>query len=463
MSGEEVEELFARASLLDQQGADEEARAAYIALLAQAPAHVPALNNLGTLLSRTGFRRAARLAFTEALRYAPNHAVAHVNLAGLLIDFDETAEARRLLERALVLDPDNVQAHQMLAVLLLRSGEREAAFRHGAAGFAERVELWPYRGAGRPVRLLAIFSALGGNVGIERFVDDRTFAKATVVAEFFDPQTPLPPHDVVFMAVGDADRCPDALAGAERILARTLAPVINRPQRVGATRRIANAERLARLPGVVTARTALVPRADLEHASAANSLRERGFTWPLLLRTPGHHTGLHFLKVDAPEALPEALAGLPGEELLVLTYLDARDPDGNVRKYRVLTIDGRLYPLHLAISRDWMVHYFSADMAASAAHRAEDAAFLADWRRTLGDAVVATIERIAAELGLEYGGMDFSLDAAGRVLLFEANANMVILPPAEGEQWAYRRLPVERAREAARAMLIGRANAPAHA
>jgi hypothetical protein len=458
MTGEEIEELFDRACALDREGENDEARAAYIALLARMPSHVPALNNLGTLLARTGFRGAARLAFTEALKYDAQHAAAHVNLALLLIDNDEIAAAREHLERALGLDPGNVQAHQSLAVLLLRRGELDAAHRHGAAGFGSRVELWPYHGTGEPVQLLAIFSALGGNVGIERFVDDRLFAKATVVAEFFDPSTPLPPHDVVFMAVGDPDRCADALDGAERILAQTRAPVINRPDRVRATRRVANARRMATIPGVIAAATAEISRGELASPGAIELLHERGFVWPLLLRTPGHHTGQNFVKVELPEALPEALAQLPGEELLVMEFLDARDADGNVRKYRVLTIDGQLYPLHLAISSEWMVHYFSADMAENAAHRAEDAAFLADWRSVLGATTVATVERIARTLELEYGGLDFSVDAQGRVLLFEANANMVILPPAEGDRWAYRREPVERARDAARAMLVARAN-----
>jgi len=36
---------------------------------------------------------------------------------------------------------------------------------------------------------------------------------------------------------------------------------------------------------------------------------------------------------------------------LVIEYLDARGTDGNAQKYRVMMIGGRIYPLHLAISR----------------------------------------------------------------------------------------------------------------
>jgi hypothetical protein len=60
-------------------------------------------------------------------------------------------------------------------------------------------------------------------------------------------------------------------------------------------------------------------------------------------------------------------------------------------------------------------------------------------------------------LGLDYGGIDFGLDAAGNVLLFEANATMVVNPPEPDPRWDYRRTPVERVLAAVRTMLATRA------
>ena len=40
-------------------------------------------------------------------------------------------------------------------------------------------------------------------------------------------------------------------------------------------------------------------------------------------------------------------------------------------------------------------------------------------------------------LGLDYAGIDFGLRATGEILLFEANATMVVNPPDPGERWAY--------------------------
>jgi hypothetical protein len=124
-----------------------------------------------------------------------------------------------------------------------------------------------------------------------------------------------------------------------------------------------------------------------------------------------------------------------------------------------MIVEGKLYPLHLAISRDWKVHYFRADMAHSAENRAKDAAFLDNMTSVLGPRAVAALERISAELGLDYGGIDFAVNAQGDVLFFEANATMVMVPLTSDEKWAYRRPAFERVFAAIRAMLIERSTA----
>jgi hypothetical protein len=102
------------------------------------------------------------------------------------------------------------------------------------------------------------------------------------------------------------------------------------------------------------------------------------------------------------------------------------------------------------------VHYFSADMAGDAANRAEDERFLADAPAVLGAPAVAALERVRDAIGLEYVGIDFALDGAGRVVVFEANATMIVLPPGPDAIWDYRRAPVGRVIDAVRAMLLGR-------
>jgi hypothetical protein len=160
--------------------------------------------------------------------------------------------------------------------------------------------------------------------------------------------------------------------------------------------------------------------------------------------------------VETADGLPTALSELPGAELTVMEFLDASGTDGKTRKYRVMMIDGALYPLHAAISHDWKIHYFSAEMSDNAEHRAEDAAFLANMRGVLGTRAMAALEGIQQTLGLDYGGIDFGLNKEGKVLVFEANATMAVFAPEADERWDYRRPAVENILRAIRKMLVDR-------
>jgi len=179
-----------------------------------------------------------------------------------------------------------------------------------------------------------------------------------------------------------------------------------------------------------------------------------------LLRSPGYHTGRNFIFVESSAELSAAATSLPGDDLLVIEYLDARGKDGNARKYRVMMIGGRIYPLHLAISRQWKVHYFTSDMADKPDHRLEEAAFLGDMAAALGDKAIAALERIQQALGLDYAGIDFGLGPDGDLLLFEANATMVIAPLDADERWAYRRAAIGKILDAVVAMIMEKSAEP---
>ena len=337
-------------------------------------------------------------------------------------------------------------------------GDRAGARHHFQKGFGgHAISTLPYRGTQPPVRLLQLVSSGGGNIPTAAFLDDRIFLTSIVVADYLDPMTPLPPHQLVFNAIGDADLCEPALRAAIDLIARTDAPVINDPSAVMKTGRIGNARRLRNLPGVVTPRTVAMNRCHTRRPDGAAALAKQQFGFPLLLRSPGYHTGRNFVLVETAAGLPQAAASLPGDDLLAIEYLDARGKDGNARKYRVMMIAGQIYPLHLAISRQWKVHYFTSDMADQPDHRLEESAFLRDMRTTLGDKAMGALEGIQEALGLDYAGIDFGIGPAGDLLLFEANATMVIAPPDNSERWAYRRAAIDKVLDAVVAMIKERA------
>jgi len=437
------------------KGRIDDARAALLEAVARDPDDPGTLTDLGTVLVRSGLRDAARTAYERAVLLAPEAAVHHANLAHVLFALGDHAGARQRYEAALARDAGLAEAHQGLSYALVQLGDEEAAARHRRLGFAGRALIAaPYYGSMPAVDVLLVVAATGGTLYTDEFLDPQRFRVTTLVADAYAGEA-LPPHQVIFNAISDADRCARELALVRDLVAAETVPVINDPARVLATARVANAERLGTLAGVLTAATVQLPRGDL----SPERLAAHGIAAPLLLRAPGFHTGRHFVRVERDDALPVAAATLPGEDLLALAFIDTRGSDGMYRKYRVLFVDGELLPLHVAISADWKVHYFTADMAANAANRAEDARFLADPAGVLGAAAIAALGRVRDAIGLDYVGIDFGLDRAGRVVVFEANATMIVLPPGPEEMWAYRRAPIARVVDAVRRMLLTRAAA----
>jgi hypothetical protein len=441
---------FARACALQDLCRNAEAERAFLEVLAREPTHFGALINLGALLHVTGKREVARALFTKAAIEHPREPIACINLGNALAEDGEIDAAIAAYERAFTLVPGYPNAHYALSLLYRELGRRDEALRHHQLAFAKaNVIVSPALASDRPIDVLLLVAANGGNVVTAPLLDRRVVRLYRVVVEGYRPEMPIPAHHVVFNAVGDADRAASALAVAERIVARSGAPAINPPAHVIPTSRAGVTARLGQLPDVVAPRTEVFARAAVTPAA----LTAAGFTFPLLLRSPGYHTGQHFVFVGTVDELAAARDALPGAELLVIAYLDGRGPDGNFRKYRVLFIDGRLYPLHLAISQRWKVHYFSADMSLRDEHRAEERAFLVDMPGVFGARTMAALERIAVALGLDYGGIDFGLDADGRILVYEANATMAVFPAPPDERFAYRRPAVARVLDAAHTLV----------
>jgi lipoprotein NlpI len=445
-----------RARLLAELDRSDEARDTYLRLLARDPNHLRALNDFGTFLTQGGFRAAARTVYERALAIDSQSALAHANLGHVFFAETDYVAAQRQYEAALAIDPQRFEARQGLSYALTRLGRDDEAQAQRRLGFAGRtLTTATYRGTAPPVNVLLCVSAAGGTLYTETFLDDRIFRTTTLVADLYDGTPVLPAVDVVFNAISDADRSGAALASVEQLLAGNTRPVINAPAQVRATARAIGAERLAALNGVVAPRIVTVALADLRAAGAELAARH-GFTFPLLVRAPGFHTGQHFARVEHAGELAAAVAGFPGTDALLIEYIDLRDDDGRVRKYRVMAIDGVLYALHAAVSREWKVHYFTADMATDAANRAEDERFLADPVTAIGAAAWAALGRIRDAVALEYAGIDFGIDRAGRVVAFEANATMIVLPPGPNTTWDYRRSAVERITQAVRKMLLTR-------
>ena len=336
-------------------GRNLEARSDHLRVLELDPTQRENLFALGRLLASMGHHKAAHMVYAEAVKYYPDDPALLVNLGSVLLEMDDAGAARLHYQAALRIDPELPQAHAGMYYALTRLGEPELAKWHQEKGFRQKT-IFPsrFRGDAEPIAVLLLVSSTGGNTPLEKLLDDQVFQTYVVVADFHDRETPLPAHQLVVNGIGDADVASGALVAAESLLALTSAPVVNLPAAVLASRRCENARRLGKLPGIKAPVTVTFSHSLLGGQDGPAALA--GFTFPLLLRTPGFHMGQHFVRVESAATLGPAVAGLPGAgdpsaTVMAIEYLDARGADGCARKYRVMIVNGELYPLHLAISK----------------------------------------------------------------------------------------------------------------
>ena len=413
-----------------------------------------ALEDLGAAHAAGGDHAAAWRAFTQALAHpSPRAALLHVKSGISRRVLGDLAAAAAHFVAAIRLDPCLTAARHQLASTLIRLGRvDEAAGHRRAALLAQPVFVQPGPPGAR--RLLILATAESGNIPLDHVLPEARFTRIWwFIADAGPEQTAasLPDHDAVFNGIGDPDVSLRAQARAARFAAASRMPILNHPDAVAGTRRDRLPALLSGIRGVVTpAVRRMEGRAstdDIKQAAAS-----AGMVLPVLLRPSGSHGGAGVRRIDDWSALD---AGTPGDAgaWYISQFHDCRDGDGFVRKYRVIFVHGEPYAYHLAISRDWLVHYVTSDMDTQAWKLAEEARFLDDPVGVLGAMAWDAVRKAGERLGLAYGGMDFTRLMDGSVLVFEANATMLVHPEDQDGVLAFKNRAVSRIVQAMSDML----------
>jgi tetratricopeptide (TPR) repeat protein len=324
-------------------------------------------------------------------------------------------------------------ARQTLAGVCAARGDPQAAARHLDRAY-ERQSLYRQPAPASPFTTLVLLTRAQGNISYQSLLPPLRFDRAVWYMEHarLAQIADLPPHAVVLNAIGDPDA---ALASSEVVdafVAQCARPVLNDPARVSATFRHRLAETLAGIDDVIVPLTVRLSAAEIADKGLTAAVAEAGVEAPLLVRPVGSHGGVGLFRADDTAALA-AIVAPAGLDAYITRFHDTRSADGFHRKYRVIFVDRRAFPYHLAIGRHWMVHHQSTDMAGDAGRMAEELSFLRDPRGAIGDRAMAAVEAIGRRLDLDYAGLDFALTADGQVLVFEANATMLThLEPPDG-------------------------------
>jgi len=454
------------AGLLAEQGDAEGAVTHYLAALDQRPEWPEVLYALGGVYQTLGLLVEAANCFQNCIALKPDYAPAVCSLAcvfalaGMKFGSEEAdVFALQWFRRAAELAPDLEFVNFQLAKLLEDRGRFvEAQPYRQRVSKPLPVDVTPAKDHKRTV--LVACTPARANTPFRTLLPEKTNSLVIWHIDYATDaqQRALPPHDLVFYAVANPDRDRECLERALRFAQESDKPVLNPPESIQRTRRDALPQLLAGIPNVEVAPVLRLSREEIAGGDLSARLEAAGLAFPLIVRPFGHQGGIGMILV-------ETAADLAGQSLddaeyyYFIGYHDYRSSDGLFRKYRTIYVDRKPFPYHLAISPNWLVHYFSASMLDQPSKQAEERRFLEAPDASIGPRAQAAIAAIGERLDMDYAGVDYTILPDGRVFVFEANATMSAYIPAEPEL-AYKARPVEAIFDAFEDMLERKAPHP---
>ncbi|MDJ0820957.1 MAG: hypothetical protein QNJ09_03985 [Paracoccaceae bacterium] len=271
----------------------------------------------------------------------------------------------------------------------------------------------------------------GGHFTLKYLLDATTIGKQryTIAGGSEVDATALPAHHVMLNTISDVDLERRSLEALDRYLqAHPQTNVINHPEKVLRTSRDGNFDRLQGIEGVVFPRTRKLRFFGETPAKVMAQLEAAGFAFPFILRQTGTQTGRSTALIDSAEALASYVgpSGLMGP-YYAIAYRDIRwNGTDFYRKLRLFCIDGAFFPVVCHLDKVWNVHGGNRRtiMAVDPTLTDEEKRFLQDWRSYCGPRAVAGLEQAAEDTGLEFFGIDFTIDDDGRAFIYELNASM---------------------------------------
>lgn len=423
-----------RGVFLRSQGRLAEAAGAFRAGIEAQPDQAELHANLGIVLVESGEIYAGRDEFETALQHDPHLAAALAGLGSLHVRMGRFAEGRQCYERIFERDANDMAAHLAMYEIEQIDGNIPKALWHQRRVLARKSLFSQY--APQEQRRLLVLAAPGdwqANVPVEFLIDPQTTTlhKLYLISPQQAGAALIPPADVVFTGIAESDETVEALTLAGDLVRRIGLPFINDPARVLATNRVQVAQNLAAIPNVHMPVTARVRRENLEQ-----HVRTAGF--PVVVRPVGSQAGRDLARINDDAELAQYAERVSAQAFYVMPFVDFRKADGYYRKYRIIIVDGVPYPYHLAISPDWMIHYYNAPMRETPWMREEEAFFLDHFEQVFEEPLRSALAEIARVMGLEYVGVDCSIDPQGRLLVFEADPAMVVHAGDDPQLFAYK-------------------------
>ena len=419
--------------------------------------------NLGMALSASNRPEAALSAYEKVLHYNPTHAGAWLSKARTLFTLKQHPEALAACGQAEKLQAsayETLYTKSQIHKALGRLDEAQTCYQNA---LSSRVEKSPAfiteRRASqkakilivnpdpvldeslKPFELLHLYCSNFPGQLYRRFKEKFHFIYVFESdAALGTARWQIPQPDIVLNNCANGERLltKGRLASLSELVDSFGVPVINHPSQAVTTTRDVSAKLVADLPGVIVPQTQRFSAAEKAPEEIAQNI-ETQFTYPFITRHLAMQMGKGMTKVDSRAELVELLSsGEFPEEFFITQFVDSRHGSPLYRKIRAAFIQDEIIISRVDFSPDWNVRGRKTDDRV--AFYLKNSHLLAEEQRLcsapethLGTLAMQSLRAIRQRINLDIFGLDFDVDAAGRVVFHEANATMNLFSTASQE------------------------------
>jgi hypothetical protein len=314
------------------------------------------------------------------------------------------------------------------------------------------------------LRVLALAAEIdmGGNTPIDFILEGSDIELQTLyIVPNCELPVPLPEHDVAIVIASESPQSSVALAEMIRLAPRWPRPMVNPPHLIPNLDRDKLYRLLQGIEGIDIPTTIAVGLEQLEEVAGATTSLDAvapGTAFPIIIRPRGSHAGRGLAKLTDTAEMRAYLDGNPAREFFVSRFIDYASADGLFRKYRIVVVNGKTYPCHMAIADQWDIWYLNAGMSFSEAKRAEEAAFMQTFNEGFAARHRAGLSRIIERVGLDYFLIDCAENRNSELLIFEADNTAVVHNMDSPQLFPYKQPQMLEIFKAFAAMLVDRAS-----
>jgi len=282
--------------------------------------------------------------------------------------------------------------------------------------------------------------ANNGNVDLFSYLETDQFEKTKIMLDTSPNQKIIIEDEVdaIFNQITECDTHTISLTKLQQIYkayAQKI-PFFNLPSKIFQTSREKSYQHLNKLEKVNFPKTVkLIPLSALD---IYNTIIRENLVFPVILRLAGEHGGKNMKFITDKNETFYAYP-LDGRAYYLTQFVNYCQND-LYTKYRFIVVNGEVFIRHVIISDKWNIQGDAgrAFMIENSQYRKKEADIMKNFEKTIKPHIQQTVKKIYDIIGLDYFGIDCSLDEYFNMLIFEINASVYLINKDREEGEAHR-------------------------